>query len=117
MVMVVIWCVFCFKQKTADEMRISDWSSDVCSSDLNMVHVLVGGPRRRGQRNTALQDRVKHCAGPAARIQRIGYCRKLHGKLLLTLSPGAGARGGRSEERRVGKECARPCRSRWSPYH
>src|SRR3546814_6710568 len=25
---------FCFKQKTADEMRISDWSSDVCSSDL-----------------------------------------------------------------------------------
>src|SRR3546814_14038598 len=28
-------CVFvCFKQKTADEMRISDWSSDVCSSDL-----------------------------------------------------------------------------------
>src|SRR3546814_8078240 len=27
-------CVFFFKQKTADEMRISDWSSDVCSSDL-----------------------------------------------------------------------------------
>src|SRR3546814_10229079 len=29
-----IRCVFCFKQKTAYEMRISDWSSDVCSSDL-----------------------------------------------------------------------------------
>src|SRR3546814_9479277 len=28
------WCVFFFKQKTAYEMRISDWSSDVCSSDL-----------------------------------------------------------------------------------
>src|SRR3546814_2587266 len=27
-------CFFCFKQKTAYEMRISDWSSDVCSSDL-----------------------------------------------------------------------------------
>src|SRR3546814_4936273 len=30
----VILCVFFFKQKTAYEMRISDWSSDVCSSDL-----------------------------------------------------------------------------------
>src|SRR3546814_1427311 len=29
-----IMCFFCFKQKTAYEMRISDWSSDVCSSDL-----------------------------------------------------------------------------------
>src|SRR3546814_10420897 len=29
-----MWCVFFFKQKTAYEMRISDWSSDVCSSDL-----------------------------------------------------------------------------------
>src|SRR3546814_6471157 len=29
-------CFFFFKQKTAYEMRISDWSSDVCSSDLNM---------------------------------------------------------------------------------
>src|SRR3546814_20163746 len=29
-----MWLVFCFKQKTAYEMRISDWSSDVCSSDL-----------------------------------------------------------------------------------
>src|SRR3546814_6262154 len=29
-------CVFCFKQKTAYEMRISDWSSDVCSSDLTV---------------------------------------------------------------------------------
>src|SRR3546814_6974795 len=30
-------CVFFFKQKTAYEMRISDWSSDVCSSDLELV--------------------------------------------------------------------------------
>src|SRR3546814_10487478 len=36
----VYYCVsmfFCFKQKTAYEMRISDWSSDVCSSDLHEV--------------------------------------------------------------------------------
>src|SRR3546814_1497525 len=32
--MVMKWCFFVFKQKTAYEMRISDWSSDVCSSDL-----------------------------------------------------------------------------------
>src|SRR3546814_3755770 len=32
----MIWCFF-FKQKTAYEMRISDWSSDVCSSDLNLL--------------------------------------------------------------------------------
>src|SRR3546814_6235786 len=31
----VDYCFFCFKQKTAYEMRISDWSSDVCSSDLS----------------------------------------------------------------------------------
>src|SRR3546814_6227311 len=30
----LVYCVFFFKQKTAYEMRISDWSSDVCSSDL-----------------------------------------------------------------------------------
>src|SRR3546814_8226643 len=34
--------VFFFKQKTAYEMRISDWSSDVCSSDLADRHVLTG---------------------------------------------------------------------------
>src|SRR3546814_958358 len=33
----MIWCVFFFKQKTAYEMRISDWSSDVCSSDLTVA--------------------------------------------------------------------------------
>jgi glycosyltransferase involved in cell wall biosynthesis len=37
--------------------------------------------------------------------------------LQLALAGGAGWRGERSEERRVGKECRRLCRSRWSPYH
>src|SRR3546814_8106278 len=42
--------VFFFKQKTAYEMRISDWSSDVCSSDLitNPAH-LIGGPQALGE--------------------------------------------------------------------
>src|SRR3546814_19160987 len=40
--LIVVWFVFfCFKQKTAYEMRISDWSSDVCSSDLD-AHLLFG---------------------------------------------------------------------------
>src|SRR3546814_5212354 len=34
-----MWLFFCFKQKTADEMRISDWSSDVCSSDLDRAAI------------------------------------------------------------------------------
>src|SRR3546814_5523747 len=37
-----LYC-FCFKQKTADEMRISDWSSDVCSSDLRFMYEGVDG--------------------------------------------------------------------------
>src|SRR3546814_3432085 len=41
----VLRAIFCFNQKTAYEMRISDWSSDVCSSDLPR-----GGVRRRGRR-------------------------------------------------------------------
>src|SRR3546814_6223964 len=44
----VLYFVFFFKQKTAYEMRISDWSSDVCSSDLDMLFygvlgVIIGG--------------------------------------------------------------------------
>src|SRR3546814_1816852 len=79
---------FFFKQKTAYEVRISDWSSDVCSSDLA---VLQG--HRRGRREQQL---------PAPYGERL-----LHPDAL---------RGG-SEERRVGKECVSTCRSRWSPYH
>src|SRR3546814_10340292 len=41
----VSMCIFCFKQKTAYESRIGDWSSDVCSSDL---HTAVAGARKSG---------------------------------------------------------------------
>src|SRR3546814_3886378 len=82
---------FFFKQKTAYEMRISDWSSDVCSSDLCPASPLPG----RG-------------AGP-------GSGDAGHGAGGRAVRPGA-ARA-RSEERRVGKECVSTCRSRWSPYH
>src|SRR3546814_9452507 len=81
---------FC-KQKTAYEMRISDWSSDVCSSDLRQCHggrgrggVLPGARRGQGRLRGAQSLRGDH---------------------------------GRSEERRVGQECVSTCRSRWPPYH
>src|SRR3546814_4514890 len=87
-----VFCVFFFKQKTAYEMRISDWSSDVCSSDL--VDDPAGIDRIVGR----VQDATpcQSCAMPGLR------------QLIV---------GGRSEERRVGKECVSTCRSRWSPYH
>src|SRR3546814_2522053 len=81
---------FFFKQKTAYEMRISDWSSDLCSSDLTrdaLARLRIDGRRRLPDR--AFDD------------------------LVLTDR----AHLGRSEERRVGQECVSPCRSRWSQYH
>src|SRR3546814_7946718 len=83
---------FFFKQKTAYEMRISDWSSDVCSSDLRKERIAV----------------LDH------HILRVG-------RDIDDLFDGGGVEGDtvlcRSEERRVGKECVSTCRSRWSPYH
>src|SRR3546814_6364159 len=97
---------FFFKQKTAYEMRISDWSSDVCSSDLGW---LLSSP-------------------PKARLSKARTGLKNAGKKLITasgirkrfrdLKTGAGTGfSQRSEERRVGKECVSTCRYRWSPYH
>src|SRR3546814_1485773 len=95
--------VFFFKQKTAYEMRISDWSSDVCSSDLGSVadgggeRILAPGPPRPAGADP----------GPDGADRR----HRLVG------GDAPGQRRGRSEERRVGKECVRTCRSRWSPSH
>src|SRR3546814_10790515 len=107
--MCVLVFVF-FKQKTAYEMRISDWSSDVFSSDLDAV----GGV---GQLDPAVADRR-----PAIAVQEVGA----FANVITDLDPVAledalvaGPVGNdlRSEERRVGKECVSTCRSRWSPYH
>src|SRR3546814_12694891 len=45
--MLLFGIVFFFKQKTAYEMRISDWSSDVCSSDLDALAQLLAGLEMR----------------------------------------------------------------------
>src|SRR3546814_14959855 len=58
-------CVFFFKQKTAYEMRISDWSSDVCSSDLPVPHDLpCCAPACRA---AAVPDRGLHVRAVGAR--------------------------------------------------
>src|SRR3546814_17581747 len=92
-------------------MRISDWSSDVCSSDLADV------TGRRGH-GVGILEQLAEVAGRLHRAER-GH----HGvrRLLLALEQPfeilARHAGARSEERRVGKECVSTCRSRWSPYH
>src|SRR3546814_11430359 len=100
-------------------MRISDWSSDVCSSDLmsarTRAYALVTKQARdcvrvydqmrlaawAGQLSEKEQEKIKDALLAAV---------NLYEYLMLPESI-------RSEERRVGKECVSTCRSRWSPYH
>src|SRR3546814_14540811 len=76
-------------------MRISDWSSDVCSSDLLLRRSAAPGPSARVVRNRLSRHRFQ----PA--------------EAACSAMPAAMS----SEERRVGKECVSTCRSRWSTYH
>src|SRR3546814_15552820 len=96
---------FFFKQKTAYEMRISDWSSDVCSSDLIVWR----------QRAGAKQVDDEHAIGFEQRSRGFERAQRVLGT--AEVRDHAGKDGQRSEERRVGKECVSTCRSRWSPYH
>src|SRR3546814_4729457 len=109
----------CFKQKTAYEMRISDWSSDVCSSDLDLADA--------GQQ----VHHARHAAHLAQLLQLLGHVLEIEQALLHAGGLAFGLflldrHGGlldqaddvaSSEERRVGHECVSTCRSRWSPYH
>src|SRR3546814_12925620 len=97
-------------------MRISDWSSDVCSSDLS-VH--AGREAEGLDYARALID-----AFADAGVERIvansagcGSTMKDYADLLADDPEYAERAAARSEERRVGKECVSTCRSRWSPYH
>src|SRR3546814_16589577 len=99
-------------------MRISDWSSDVCSSDLagrgdaqvGVGVVVAPGVADGAPAPASDVDGVQEPLGlePSAEDHDVG----------LVLGTGAGAQTGRrSEERRVGKECVSTCTSRWSAYH
>src|SRR3546814_3365362 len=103
---IVVLDVFFFKQKTAYEMRISDWSSDVCSSDLPLSTVTFStlAPHYRNE-GTAMFSLMRNIGSS------IGI------SIVFTLLARNTQVNHRSEERRVGKECVSTCRSRWSPYH
>src|SRR3546814_16408672 len=118
---------FFFKQKTAYEMRISDWSSDVCSSDLQFAAA------QRHQRLELIGGIVAAARKAVIRdidVLRIGIVRRAAPPLGIEagreIARDDDVRGlvvgdlvveNRSEERRVGKECVRTCRSRWWLYH
>src|SRR3546814_4447251 len=109
-------CFFFFKQKTAYDMRISDWSSDVCSSDLLVELILaVAVPERElrqvvpGERRLLAGDRVQCDFRPGDDL--LAVLARDPGMVLDPL----GLKPLSSEERRVGKECVSTCRSRWSP--
>src|SRR3546814_11508536 len=95
-------------------MRISDWSSDVCSSDLvvrsraGLQMPLEAEGRRVGQLEALVGSVEQRAVGDAG----VGRQRGFVDREAVVL------RGDhRSEERRVGQECVSTCRSRWSPYH
>src|SRR5256885_13170332 len=101
------WCVvyFFFSSRRRHTRLQGDWSSDVCSSDLNFLPIIPKGfmdslnlmspiflsTRPPAASTAAPKPSPKSLSAPSANV----------------------ISGGRSEERRVGKEC----RSRWSPYH
>src|SRR3546814_18077832 len=100
-------------------MRISDWSSDVCSSDLQPGHV---GVALVGER--VVLRRGDQCRRQAAQLG--GVERRRVGVLAVVVAQvgrdvglhvGLGEAVARSEERRVGKECVSTCRYRGSPVH
>src|SRR3546814_19011910 len=103
-------------------MRISDWSSDVCSADLEFEATEVMANFGQ-QHSLTLQliyegDIQEPSFADITDTQAIwpadsGAILHCDPKALIRIS----IKSGRSEERRVGKECVRSCRSRWSPYH
>src|SRR3546814_18070388 len=122
-------------------MRISDWSSDVCSSDLELIAHGYAEDERDAARLAILAgvdmsmqsglyirhipDLVKSGAVPMETVD-VAVRRILYVKTAIGLFENPyrslneeveKTRIFRSEERRVGKECVSKCRSRWSPYH
>src|SRR3546814_1219493 len=115
---------FFFKQKTAYEMRISDWSSDVCSSDLSIEVAADLGDidRKAGDRLASVEEqhralRMRDLRRPLRVEDGAEHVRDVReGDDAMLVRQHPFGRIERSEERRVGKERVRTCTSRWSPY-
>src|SRR3546814_18602816 len=111
-------------------MRISDWSSDVCSSDLKRTGEFIGETGCDISVQVCETDIYRPDANEQACLTSPWHRSYQNGKrfpneFLHGKDPSLGyrcwlvrsAKPHRSEERRVGKECVSTCRSRWSPYH
>src|SRR3546814_16204002 len=116
-------------------MRISDWSSDVCSSDLRNLEQPVADlfVIAAQDRVAAVDDRhlaaefvedARELIGDIAAARDDDALRQLvemkdlvRGDRMFAAREFGDIRPARSEERRAGKECVSTCRSRWSPYH
>src|SRR3546814_16829599 len=103
-------------------MRISDWSSDVCSSDLlvvvGAVHIAQHLARialYSGYEVVLIDPRGAFAT--AERFPGLTLMEDWPDEALATLNIDSRTAVVRSEERRGGKECVSTCRSRWSPYH
>src|SRR3546814_19336894 len=102
-------------------MRISDWSSDGCSSDLELGRMAQGDLHSAGIIIDALIDPTRPTTNKNAiivsdyRMLKVDTLdnRTISDRLVHTIADHVK----RSEERRVGKECGSTCRSRWRPYH
>src|SRR3546814_5546554 len=116
--MELVWFGFFFKQKTAYEMRISDWSSDVCSSDLDWqatddlkvrLDMSLSNARKRGGENnlftTIRRKNIDH------------WFDRRSGNPIYDYGFDSPNYANRSEERRVGKECVSTFKNRWFPDH
>src|SRR3546814_14128501 len=102
---------FFFKQKTAYEMRISDWSSDVCSSDLHPPDTQICVAVKPQSRPFEQRPPMTRCRSTRLSVRTLQrFC-------LLFRDSQRIVPASRSEERRVGKECVSTCRTRWSPAH
>src|SRR3546814_1490977 len=109
----VVHVLFFFKQKTAYEMRISDWSSDVCSSDLRLGETyLLGAGAGVGKTDFCTQS-ICFDVLELGIMTAVIYLEQTPGETVKRVA----GKHARSAESRVGKECVSTCRSRWSAYH
>src|SRR3546814_19344072 len=103
-------------------MRISDWSSDVCSSDLAVIFPSSDRIYKILFATIGDCDSDESNSVDASSDPSVGEYSASVPSLLTAISRppariGPVQRIGRSEERRVGKECVSTCRSWWVPYH
>src|SRR3546814_11049659 len=110
-------------------MRISDWSSDVCSSDLHTQAFIQAAESASINLRRAGADQVAVSLDETVTVEDVHALLAVFAQAVgktwdASAQHALPAQHGipecvqrRSEERRVGKECVSTCRSRWSPYH